>query len=79
MKMRGLDVGRVKFFDLDGQRISINEIPRIAVEFAIDILNKTGWPIQSKVFASPQCDSNKTVEADKMIHMSMRDENILLP
>jgi hypothetical protein len=79
MKVRRLDVGGVIFLDFDGQRISVNQIPGIAPEFALDILNKAWWTIQSKVFASTQGNTNEPVKPDKVIHMCVRNENILRP
>jgi hypothetical protein len=79
MKVRRLDVGGVKFFDFDGQGIAVNQIPGIAPEFALDILNKAGWTIQSKMFASTKGHTNEPVKPDKVIHMCVRNENILRP
>jgi hypothetical protein len=79
MKVRRLDVGGVIFLDFDGQGIAVNQIPGIAPEFALDILNKAGWTIQSKVFASTKGHTNEPVKSDEVIHVGVRDENILRP
>jgi hypothetical protein len=79
MKVSRLDVGWVIFPDFDGQRISVNQIPGIAAEFALDILNKTRWTIYTEVFTTAQGNTNEAVKSDEVIHVRMRDENILCP
>lgn len=79
MKVGRLYIGGVKFLDFDVQRIAVNQIPGVAPEFALDILNKARWTIQSKVFASTQGNTNEPVKPDKVIHMCVGNENILRP
>ena len=79
MKVSRLDVGEVIFLDLDGQRVTVNEIPGIAAKFALDILNKAWWTMQPKVFSATQGHTNEPVKPDEVIHVRVRDENILCP
>jgi hypothetical protein len=79
MKVSRLDVGGVIFLDLDGQWVSVNQIPGIAAKFALDILNEAWWTIQSKVFATTQGHTNEPIKPDKVIHVRVRDKNILGP
>jgi len=77
MKMSRLDVGGVIFLDLDGQRVTVNQIPGIAAKFAMDILNEAWWTMQPKVFSATQGHTNKPIKPNKVIHVRVRNENIL--
>jgi len=79
MKIRGLNMRGVIFSGFDGQWISINQIPGIPAKFALNIFNKARWTMQSKMFATTQGYTNEPIKPDKVIHMRMRNENILRP
>jgi hypothetical protein len=79
MKVSRLDVGGMKFFDCDGEGIPVNQIPGITLKFALDIFYKAWGTVQSKLFASTQCHTNEPVKPDKVIHVCVRNENVLSP
>ena len=42
-EQRPPDFLRMKFFDVEGQRIPINQIPGVAVQFALHIVDESRW------------------------------------
>lgn len=62
--------------ELDGEGVAIHEIPGIAAQFAMDIIDQAWWTEQFERLASSERDAKHSVKSDEMIHVCMGDENL---
>ena len=69
----------VKLPNFDRERIAIHEIPGIAAQFAMDIVDQARRPEQSERLATPKRDAKDCVEPDEVIHVRMGDEDFSGP
>src|SRR6185312_11820562 len=65
----------VEFPNFDGEGIAIHEIPSIAAQFAMDIIDQARWTEQFDGFASSECDAKNSIKSYEMIYVCMGDEN----
>ena len=77
MKSRMMDRVGMKFFHLYGKRITIHQIPGVALKFSLNIGDQAGRAVDPQGRPAPKCDPQERIEADEVVHMSVRDENVL--
>jgi hypothetical protein len=77
MKLCLLKPVGVKFSNLQAQGIAIHQVPGIALELALDVGDESGRAVKPNPFATAKGHPEQTIEANKMIHVGMGQENIL--
>src|SRR5688500_960751 len=79
MERRLADGAAVKFPNLDDQWISVDQIPGIAAQFSVHIVDQTRRAIEAQLLAPSQRHTHYGVETDEMVHVRMRNENLIGP
>ena len=66
------------FGDLQGQviRVIFYQVPCIGGQLIPHMVNERGGTEKAELFVSPKRDSQEVVEADKVIHVGMGDEDV---
>src|ERR1044071_3875295 len=59
------DFFSVEFANLNGQRIAVDEVPGIAAQFAVHILDQPRRTVEAKRFAAAKCHPYDGIEADE--------------
>ena len=57
--------------------ILFNEIPRIGLQTAFDLLQKTRGPIEGDMAVPSKTDADQVIEADEMVHVGMAYTDML--
>ncbi len=64
---------------IDREGVAIHEIPGIAPQLALHIVDQPGRAEEPERLAAPQGDTKNGVESDEMVHVCMRDKNFASP
>ena len=69
----------VEFLHGDSERVPIQEVPGIAMKFSLNIGDEAGRPVEVECFPASKGDAEQRIEADKVVHMCVRNEDVAGP
>ena len=69
----------IEFTDLNSQWIAVNQIPGVPAELTVHIVDQSRRTIEAKRFPASQRHSHDGIEPDEVVHVRMRDKNVVGP
>ena len=79
LECRAQDFLTTEFTDLNSQWIAVNQIPGVPAELTVHIVDQSRRTIEAKRFPASQRHSHDGIEPDEVVHVCMRDKNIVGP
>ena len=73
------DFFSVEFANLNGQRIPVDEVPRVATQFPVHILYQPRRTVEAKRFAAAKRHPYDGIEADEVVHVGVGNEEVIGP
>ena len=66
----------MEFSHADAEGVAVHQIPSIALKFSLNIGDQAWRSVEPQGFAAAERDAQHRVEADEVVHVRVRDEDV---